>query len=188
VRVFVATDIDDNTRAAVGELQRRLAAEANLGKGDVKWVRPEAMHLTLKFLGEVQQRRLPVVCEAVERAVQAHTSFELDIESVGCFGGRNARVLWVGTGNGSDRLEALQRDVEQQLAAAGWPEENRKFTGHLTLCRVRSKKAAVELARLAEAYKDFRAGQIEVAEVSVYESQLTPKGPIYTRLSRYSLE
>jgi 2'-5' RNA ligase len=188
MRCFIAIDIDEKLRAAIVDLQRQFAEKANFTKNDVKWVAPEAMHLTLKFLGEVKDDRIVEVCSAVSSAAASSKSFELDIESVGHFGGKSARVLWVGTGRGSDNLCRLQADIEQQLSAAGWPRETREFSGHMTLCRVKNPKAGVKLAQMSEDYKDLNLGTILADSVAVYQSQLRPTGPIYTVLGNYKLQ
>jgi 2'-5' RNA ligase len=188
MRVFIAIDIDDETRKTVGDLQGQLRSKADVKQGDVKWVNPKAMHLTLKFLGEIKDEKVPEVCDVVKDVAGRHKSFELDIESVGCFGGRSARVVWVGTGDGSDELLELQKDLERQMASAGWPEEGREFTGHLTLCRVKNSKAGIRLAEISKAYGDFNVGTISADSVCVYQSQLTPKGPVYTVLGNYKLQ
>ena len=188
MRCFIAIDTDERIKKALSDLQQQLANGAGIKRSDVKWVRPEAMHLTLKFLGEIKDESVVSVCNIVKDAAARHKNFELNIESVGYFGGRSARVLWVGTGQGSDSLCRLQKDIDKQLALAGWPEENRKFAGHLTLCRIRNPKAGLELAKISEDYKDFKLGTISADSVSVYQSQLTPKGPVYTVLGNYKLE
>ncbi len=188
MRCFIAIDIDEKLRAAIADLQRQLAEKAKIKKNDVKWVAPEAMHLTLKFLGEVKDDRIVDICNAVKDVADSSKSFELDIESVGCFGGKSARVLWVGTGRGSDNLCRLQEDIEQQLSSAGWPRETREFSGHLTLCRVKNSKAGLKLAQMSEDYKDLNLGTISADSVTVYQSQLRPTGPIYTVLGNYKLQ
>lgn len=188
MRCFIAIDINEEVRAALADLQEELGERVDVKKGDVKWVRPESVHLTLKFLGEVKDARIMEVCNIVEEVCGRHKSFELDIEQVGCFGGRSARVVWVGTGAGSDSLKRLAEELEGPMAAAGWPKEGREFTGHLTICRVKNASAGVKLARASEEYKDFKAGMITADSVSVYQSQLTPKGPIYTVLANYKLQ
>ena len=187
MRVFIAIDIGDRIRAALGDLQKQLASKADIKKSDVKWVKPEAIHLTLKFLGEIKDEQAVDVCNITKQVASRHKSFELDVESVGCFGGRSARVLWVGTGQDCENLLKLQDDLEQQLALAGWPKETRKFSGHLTLCRIRNSKAGLMLAQMTEKYKDFKLGTTPADSVCVYQSQLTPKGPIYTVLGNYKL-
>jgi 2'-5' RNA ligase len=188
MRVFIAIDIDEAVRTALRDLQQQLQDKTDVRKGDVKWVKPESVHLTLKFLGEIKDDQVVSVCNAVGDVAKRHKNFELDIESVGHFGGKSARVLWVGAGRGTDKLRHLQKDIEQQLTVAGWPPEAREFTGHLTLCRIRNSRAGVKLAQIAQEYKDFKVGSMRVDAVSVYESQLTPSGPIYTVLGNYQLQ
>jgi 2'-5' RNA ligase len=188
MRCFIAIDIDDNIRAEVGNLQQQLQNKADIKKSDAKWVRPEAMHLTLKFLGEVKDQKIAEVCNIVKGIATYHKSFELDIEQLGYFGRKRPKVLWVGTGQGSDDLCRLAKEIEQQLALAGWPEDTRDFSGHLTLCRIRNPRAGNELAKISEQYKDLKLGTISAESVSVYQSQLTPTGPIYTLLGNYKLE
>ncbi len=188
MRCFIAIDIDERLRQAIGDLQRRLAEKADFRKSDVKWVEPEAMHLTLKFLGEVKDEQIVEVCNAVRDAAARNRSFELDIESVGYFGGSSAKVLWVGTGRGSSDLCRLQEDIEQQLSAGGWPKETRSFSGHLTLCRVKNPKAGVKLAKISEDYKELNLGTISADSVAVYQSLLKPTGPVYTVLGNYKLQ
>ncbi|MHC4622322.1 MAG: RNA 2',3'-cyclic phosphodiesterase [Planctomycetota bacterium] len=188
MRVFIAIDIDRTIRKALGDLQRELRSKLDIKKGDVKWVNPDSIHLTLKFLGEIRDEKVVEVCNIVKDVAAGHESFDLDVESVGHFGGRSARVVWVGCGHECDKLRELQKDIEQQLASAGWPEENRDFTGHLTLCRVRHPKAGVKLAQLTEAYKDFKLGTMPAESVIVYQSQLTPSGPVYTPVGNCKLK
>lgn len=188
MRVFIAIDINEAVRKGLEELQQRLRKEVELKKGAVKWVRPELVHLTLKFLGEVKDEQITEVCEAVKAASGGHGSFELDFQTVGFFGGNSAKVVWVGVGQGAEELLQLQKDIERELARAGWPAEQRSFSGHLTVCRVRSKQAGLRLAELTEKYKDFSAGSTGVDSVNVYQSRLTPQGPVYTVLAGFKLQ
>ncbi len=188
MRVFIAFDIDEEIRKGLANLQSQLQSKVDIKKGDVKWVNPEAIHLTLKFLGEIKDEQIVDVCNAVKDVAGKHRNFELQVETVGHFGGKSARVLWVGAGHGCKELLNLQKDIEQQLALAGWPKEQRAFAGHLTLCRIRNTKAGAKLAQVAEQYKDFKLGTVLADQVRVYQSQLTPQGPIYTVLGSYSLQ
>jgi len=187
MRCFIAIDIDKQIRKALASLQDELQGKADIKKSDAKWVNPETIHLTLKFLGEIKDEQAVDVCNITGEVASRHESFELDVESVGHFGGRSARVLWVGMGQNCEKLLQLQEDLEQQLDLAGWPREARKFSGHLTLCRIRNTKAGIILAQMAQEYKDFKLGTMPADSVSVYQSQLTPKGPIYTVLGKYEL-
>jgi 2'-5' RNA ligase len=188
MRCFIAIDIDEQIRKALANLQEELQDKADIKRSDAKWVNPDNIHLTLKFLGEIKDEQTVDICNITDDVVSRHKNFELDIESVGHFGGKSARVLWVGTGQNINKLLQLQQDLEQQLDEAGWPKEARKFSGHLTLCRIRNARAGAKLAQLAREYKDFKLGTMPADSVSVYQSQLTPQGPIYTVLGRYELQ
>ena len=129
MRCFIAIDIDEQIRKALANLQNELRGKADIKKSDVKWVNPETIHLTLKFLGDIKNEQIVDVCNITGDVAGRHKAFELDVGSVGHFGGRSARVLWVGTGQNSDKLLQLQEDLEQQLDLAGWHKEARKFSG-----------------------------------------------------------
>jgi 2'-5' RNA ligase len=146
------------------------------------------MHLTLKFLGEVKDKNITDVCKAVEMAAEKHKKFELDIEELGCFGGRSARVVWVGCGNGGEKLSRLAEDVDEQFSEAGFAKETRRFTGHLTLCRIKNVKCGFTLADAVRRFGPFRAGTTGVDAITVYQSELTRSGPNYTVLANYRLQ
>jgi 2'-5' RNA ligase len=188
MRCFIAIDIDEKIKSALSGLQRQLQGSVDVKKSDLKWVNPDNVHLTLKFLGEIKDAKVVEVCNIVRAVAGRNKSFELDIESVGHFGGKSPKVLWVGTGRGEENLLELQEDIEKSLALAGWPQEARKFSGHLTLCRIRNSKAGMKLAQVSEDYRDFKLGTVQADSVSVYQSQLKPTGPVYILLGNYKLQ
>jgi 2'-5' RNA ligase len=191
MRCFVAIDIDENIRKAFADLEQQMQAKArgeNINRSDVKWVRPEHAHITLKFLGEVKDKQLSEICNIVGEVAKESKGFELDVESVGHFGGKSARVLWVGSGKGRRELGLLAGVLDERLDSAGWPKETREFSGHLTLCRIRNTTAGFKLARLSKNYKDFKLGSFAVDSISVYQSELTSSGPNYTVLVKYELQ
>jgi 2'-5' RNA ligase len=188
MRVFIAIDIDDKIRKAIANLQKQLDSKVDIRKGDVKWVEPENIHLTLKFLGEIEDEQLATVCEILKQVAALHKNFTLDIETVGSFGGRSAKVVWVGARKGADELITLQKDLDDRLEEAGHPKEEREFSAHLTLCRVRNPKAGFKLADVCKAFSDYKLGSISADAVRIYQSQLTPAGPIYTVLGNYKLQ
>jgi len=188
MRCFIAIDIPDEIRTELARLQKDLAGRVDIRKGDVKWVEPEGMHLTLKFLGEVPDKQVIEVCKIVENVAARHKAFDYPIRTVGTFGGRSARVLWVGAGLDCPPLLKLQQDLEEEFEQAGWPREGRQFSGHLTLCRIRNVKAGEKLADAAQQCADYDLGAVQAASICVYESQLERQGPIYTRLGHYALQ
>jgi 2'-5' RNA ligase len=187
MRVFIAIDIDDKIQKAIADLQKQLAAKVDIKKGDVKWVEPDNIHLTLKFLGEIKDEQAAEVCEISKQVAESHQKFTLDIETVGSFGGRSAKVVWVGAGKGVNELIALQKNLDEQLTLAGYPSEEREFSAHLTLCRVRNPKAGFKLADACRAFGNYKLGSISADALCIYQSQLTPAGPIYTLLANFKL-
>jgi len=187
MRCFIAIDIEQHIRDALAKLQDELAAAAALKRKEAKWVAPEAIHLTLRFLGEVADPQIPQICRLLEAIADRHKSFSIDVQSVGSFGGKNPRVLWVGAGLQSSNLRQLQKDLEEGLIDLGWPKEAKEFTGHLTLCRIKTAAAGRSLLQVIQPYATIDLGQMTVEAVCLYQSQLTPTGPIYTLLCKYPL-
>jgi len=188
MRCFIAIDIDEQIRKGLSDLQDELRTKVDIRRGDVKWVNPAINHLTLKFLGEIDDKQAVEVCNIAAHVAGRHGRFDLDVRSVGHFGGRSARVLWVGAGQGCDNLLQLHDDLEVSLEHAGWPREGRKFAAHLTLCRIRNSKAGVKLAQASRDYAEFELGTLSADSITVYQSELTPQGPIYTALGKYDLQ
>jgi RNA 2',3'-cyclic 3'-phosphodiesterase len=188
MRCFIAINVPEDIRTELTRLQEELAGQVEVHKGDVKWVEPEGMHLTLKFLGEMPDNQVVEVCRIAKEVARQHTAFDFAVKEVGSFGGRSARVLWVGAGLDSAELLDLQQDLEDELAEAGWPKEGRQFSGHLTLCRIRNSKAGEKLGQAVEDYGNYDLGMIRADSITVYESELTPQGPIYTPLGNFKLQ
>jgi 2'-5' RNA ligase len=188
MRTFIAIDIPEDIRAELARLQEELQSQVDIRKGDVKWVEPQSMHLTLKFLGEVPDNQIAEVCNIVKDIAEGHLAFDFAVREVGSFGGRSARVLWVGAGLDNPELLEVQQHLEDKLAAAGWPKEGRQFSGHLTLCRIRNSKAGAKLAAAIQPYQDYDLGIVRAGALVVYESQLTPQGPMYTPIGSYQLQ
>ena len=188
MRVFIAIDIDEVVRKDLADLQSELQGKVDIRRSDAKWVNPNNVHLTLKFLGEIKDAQVVEVCNITKEVAARHGNFDIEIGRVGHFGGKSARVLWVGAGHDCAELLRLQQELEARLAEAGLPKESRKYSGHLTLCRVRNPKAGFKLAELAGQYRDFKLGTIPAHAVTVYQSELTPSGPVYTVLGRYELQ
>ncbi|MDO8301740.1 MAG: RNA 2',3'-cyclic phosphodiesterase [Sedimentisphaerales bacterium] len=186
MRVFVALDIDETIQVALADLQKNIRANANLEKGEAAWVKPALMHLTIKFLGEIEDEQLPQVCKIVEEIAARHKAFTVEVANVGTFG-KPAKVLWVGIGENSRGLMSLQKDMQEHFAQAGWPKEEREFAGHLTLCRIKSFKAAKKLTQTAAQYAGVPLGSQKIDAICIYKSQLTPEGPVYTLLQKSEL-
>ena len=186
LRTFVAVDLGQKLRDRLVSLQENLAR----GGADVKWVEVENLHVTLLFLGEVDERELAPVCRAVSVVCGRHDRFTLSADTVGCFpNARRPRVVWAGIGLGGPELVALHDSLEPPLKElGGYRNEDRAYTPHITLGRVKSDGSAEELAAALAKKANWHGGiEIDVQEVLVMSSQLTSRGPQYTILSRGKL-
>ncbi len=183
IRSFFAIDLPGAFRDEIGRLQARLKQSG----ADVKWVRPESVHLTLKFLGDVAEETVPSLAEAVGREVEASSPLRLVMQGTGVFPNpARARVVWLGLTGDLEALAALQHGVEKTAAGFGFEPEGRAFKPHLTLGRVRSGRNRSglldELDRLKPEPLEFTA-----EEVILFKSDLRPTGAVYTPLQRLPL-
>jgi 2'-5' RNA ligase len=184
-RLFVAIDLSDDTRRAIATEQKRLAAALRDMKA-VRWVQPAQMHVTLVFLGEVEDARTPSVVEAAGRAVEM-PAFDPTFEGVGVFPPRGApRALWVGVGAGSAELITLRQEIAERLALPGVELEDRPFRPHLTLGRWRTSRSSDRRRTMAVA-RPGPIARVHVECATLYQSRLLAAGPTYTVLARANL-
>jgi 2'-5' RNA ligase len=185
LRTFIAVDLGKTIRDRCAALQESLARTG----ADVKWVEAENLHVSLLFLGEVDEREITLICRAVNEVCAERPAFAMSVETVGCFPNpRRPRVVWVGVGEGREDLVALHDALEPPLLKLGcYRRENRLYTPHITLGRIRSEQANDGLAAALLRVATWRGNETEVQEVQVLSSQLTPQGPVYTVLSRARL-
>jgi 2'-5' RNA ligase len=140
------------------------------------------------FLGEVDERHVADVCRIVGETTQQHSSFTMNVETAGCFPHpRRPRVLWVGVGAGKQELCAIHDSLEIALLDLGFRREDRKYSPHITLGRVKSDRSTDSLAAALAQQAGWKGGEIQVTVVLVMGSKLTPMGPEYTVLSRAKL-
>lgn len=185
LRTFIALDPGKSVRDRLAGLQQSLAKAAP----EVKWVEPENLHLTLLFLGEVEDRTVPAVCRVVKETARSRPQFAVTVEGAGCFPNpRRPRTLWVGLGTGAPEVTELHDALEGPLLDLGcYRREERRFTPHVTLGRVKGDGASAGLAAALAKHAGWSAGEATVREVLVMSSELTPKGPVYTVLGRGEL-
>lgn len=181
-RLFVAVDLDDSVREVLGALQDELRRPGLTG---LRWVRPEGVHLTLKFLGETPVTKIGEIEQALAGAAQAVAAHTLSLGKLGTFGGRQSpRVLWLDLRGDVSALHRLQQAVEKALAPLGFPAEDRSFSPHLTLARIRPEDAREAARALNEGLHAVHVPvtEIRVSEISLMRSKLGPGGAVYTRL------
>jgi 2'-5' RNA ligase len=184
LRLFVALELPNDVRGALARLQDELR---NAGAPKLRWVRPEGIHLTLKFLGNVEEGRVSAIEMALDGAIEP---FELALQPshVGGFGGRRLRVVWVGLDGDIEALAALAARVDEAMGGEGFERERRPFAGHLTLARVPDDAPSEERARLDALIKAFEPGPLpsmRLSELSLIRSILGREGARYERLAAF---
>jgi 2'-5' RNA ligase len=187
LRLFVAVELPPEVRQALGDVAAELKAR---GLERLRWVRPEGIHLTLKFLGETPAERRPAIEDALSAAAEGVAPHEVTLGRLGKFGSRQSpRVLWVDVAGDTEALETLQARVDARIAPLGFQAEQRAFAAHLTLARVPQELARTLAGPLAEAIEAVRVPPlpIPVREVSLMRSELRREGAAYTRLCAIEL-
>jgi len=189
IRSFIAIELPDTLKNELSVL------EAGLKKRSpdvVKWVDQQSMHLTLKFLGAVPEENIEEILMAIEEAAVGIVPFSLELRGVGAFPNLNrVQVIWAGVYGEIDKLAALQKMVDNNTAQLGFPGEERAFSPHLTLGRVRNYTLPEERQKIGKILADtsFAAlGSAKVQSVSLMKSQLTPHGAVYSRLGEIKLK
>jgi 2'-5' RNA ligase len=188
LRLFVAVDLPGQVREALARLQGGLRGYDLSG---LRWVRPQGIHLTLKFLGETPAGRVAAITNALAGAIRGRRRFRLALGALGTFGGqRRPRVLWLDITGDIERLRELQAAVEEALVEVGFPPEERDFSPHLTLARVPQPGRPGTAERIAQALESVAPprAEFDVREVVLMRSTLQPGGAVYERLAAFPLE
>ena len=182
MRAFVAIEMNDPVRDALDALSIRLRESA----ARVSWVKPKNVHLTLRFLGEVDEAQVDRLGEILAVAYQSVPPFTLTVGDVGAFPNvRRPQVVWVGVGPADGPLCVVQRVAEEAARRVGLPPETKRFSPHVTLGRVRDDRAGDDLRVALERENGFVAGDITVQRVALLRSTLSPKGSIYTPIREF---
>ncbi len=185
IRTFIAVEL------AAGVKDRLISLQERLGKSGsgVKWTRPDNLHLTLLFLGEVDELEVVSICRLVQRRARKHARFTLDVAGLGAFPNtRRPKILWAGITDGVAELRALHADLEEGLLELGcYRREDRGYTPHLTLGRLSHDDRAEDWASVLAQHADWQGGTTAVDEVVVMASKTGKGGPEYSVLGRGSL-
>lgn len=183
MRSFIAIELPEAVISALSEFQQELKKCG----ADVRWVRPQNIHLTLKFLGTVDDKDSGRIKEAIEGTSKNFSYFDLHIKGTGVFPNmNNPRVLWIGV-SVNETLGGLQKTIEDAMASLGFEKENRKFAPHLTLGRFRSSYGKESLLEKIELNSDREFGHIPVMMICLMKSDLSPAGAKYTRIAEIPL-
>lgn len=178
MRTFIAIELTNGIQDRLSSLQEKLKSAS----ADVKWVNPSGIHLTLKFLGDTDEKKIDSIKNIINKLSAKFKAFNSEVSGLGGFPNiHSPRVIWVGLSN-TDNISAVSGALEEELQDLGFPKEKRGFTPHLTLGRLRSPKNINILEKVLAENLDFKAGILEIKTVCLIESKLSPKGPAYTTI------
>ncbi len=182
MRAFIAIDLPDPIRAALGKAQESLRSLCS----GARWTRPEGIHLTLKFLGEISDARVAQINEALSKA-GPFEPFSVEVSGFGFFpNAKRPRVFWAGVA-APPALAELATRIEAQMEKFGFAREERDFSPHLTLARFKDPRPQPELSSAAAAAAASSFGKFGVSDFFLFESKLSPHGAVYRKVMRFSL-
>ena len=186
IRAFLAMDPPPEVLRRIADIQEVLKKTL---RGSISWVRPEGIHLTLKFFGDIAAEDLQPISEVVSGQATGMRPLHLNIKGLGVFPGiRRPRVLWLGVGGEVAQLIALQGVLDQGFETCGIKKEERPFRAHLTLARIKSPQGLSGLDKVLEEKEAESAGSFEAKSLILFKSDLTPKGAIYTVLADFPFQ
>lgn len=184
IRTFIAIDIPENIKEKIFEVEKELIKSCGEG---VKWEGKEKFHITLKFLGDVNENAIDSIYNVLSENLNGFGRFPLIYKGLGCFPDlKRPRVIWVGCEDPSGKLSELQKIVEKKMSELGFEKEDKKYHPHITLGRVKNSKNIFNLIKKIENI-NFESEPGEVAEVLIMKSDLKPSGSVYTVLRKIKL-
>jgi len=184
MRSFISVELPN-------ELKKRIYASTSILQeieSGIKWVEEQNLHLTLKFLGWVEEKDTEKMINLTEEAARGLGSFKINFADLGTFPeGKSPRVIWIGITEGGERLKEITEKLEEKLSKAGFRSEEREFSAHLTLGRVKDKKGVDLVVEKINQSKDQVFGELVVDHINIMKSTLTLKGPIYEKIKEVKL-
>ncbi len=186
MRTFIAIELPQEIKDFLSHLQQELKSCG----ADVKWVQPENIHLTLKFLGDVGDEELNKIIEIIEEVAKEKSKFQIRVSSLGAFPKIDSpRVIWIGVDEGDKETKEIAELLEEKIAKLGIPKEDRPFSSHITIGRTKSNLNLHKLAQELKNKSELGGGKIgfEAVKITLFKSTLTPKGPVYEALKETTL-
>lgn len=188
MRTFIAIELPESIKAQLAKVQRELAKS----NADVKWVAPENIHLTLKFLGERDDKKIKKITEVIEETGKTKKAYCVKLSSLGGFPKIDyPRVIWAGMEQGDPETKGIAEELEGKIAKLGIPKEDRPFSSHITIGRVRSplnRKELVENLKMLLPWFQKQNLEFCADKITLFKSTLSPKGPTYEPLKTIILK
>jgi len=183
IRCFIAIDLSAELKEMISQAQDLLKKSG----ANVKWVKPSNIHLTLKFLGEIPEKKVEEVKEVL--GTLSFEKTEVSVKSLGAFPNmKRPRVIWAGVEKGAEELKKISTVLEERLYTIGFKREKRSFKPHLTIGRVRKPGKIKELMDAVDFLKEFDAGVFIADEIIFMQSELKPGGAVYTPMAKYNMK
>jgi 2'-5' RNA ligase len=188
MRAFIAIELPKELREFLSRMQDQLKTSG----GDIKWVAPDNIHLTLKFLGEIDDEKFAKIVKIIEGVTKETLPFPMRISSIGAFPKIDyPRVIWTGVDKGDKEAKQIVKELEAKIEKLGIPKEERAFSSHITIGRTRSNLNREKLVAELKNLENKPGGEnleFSVTKITLFKSTLTPKGPIYEVLQEANLK
>ncbi|MFH1395681.1 MAG: RNA 2',3'-cyclic phosphodiesterase [Candidatus Omnitrophota bacterium] len=183
IRTFIAVELSDEAKAELSRIQSVFQKNPD----NIKWVKPDNIHLTLKFLGNIQENKSEEIENVLKKAVLGIAPFEIVLHGLGVFPGENVpRVLWVGIKDGAKQLTDIADKIETLLAEKGFPKEKRNFSAHLTLGRIKHIKNRTLFKNLLNSVI-VKQVSVHVGRIVLFKSKLSSEGALHEVLQVINL-
>ena len=184
IRAFIAVEIDEPNKQKI----LNLISQLNKSDAAIKWATEHQMHLTLKFLGNINDSDIQKISASLKSIAGDSNAFSIKFPRIGAFPNMNRpRVIWLGIDKGAEDLTLLNSKIENELEKLGFVKEKREYSAHLTLGRVKSLKNIQNLTKLINEIELNLQDEIKINKIILFQSTLTPKGAVYTTLKQYNL-
>lgn len=182
-RVFLAIELPSGLLRNVAEIQNQLKI---IIKGNVRWVNPSNIHMTVKFLGDVFNEDLEKISNTLRICMKNISPFSLEAGKIGIFPNiKRPRIIWLGIGGDMESLLRFQVTVDKELRKCGFKPEERHSTPHLTIARIKETKELIGLEKILEKRDNYNVGHFDVRGLTFFASNLTPQGAVYTKLEHF---
>lgn len=180
-RGFIAVDIEISPKI------KEIVSDLNNSGANIKLVEPKNMHITLKFLGETDEKSISEIKDIMEKSVENIEPFEIKLKDTGVFPNENyIKVIWIGLEQ-YEKLAEITKNIDQKLSEIGFKKEKRGFSPHLTIGRVKSGRNKDKILHILNKYRDNEFNDFIIDSIKLMKSELTPEGPIYTTLEEVNI-
>ena len=184
IRSFIAIELPKEIKEDLGKIQDELKKS----NADIKWVEPKNIHLTLKFLGNVDEKKLEDIKRILRNLSERYKGFFIELSRIGAFPKISSpRVIWIGIEKGKEELSKIFLELEEQLENIGFKKEERGFSSHITIGRVRSVLNRIRLIEEVKKINSLSRLSLSCNKITLFKSTLTPKGPIYEAIYQVNL-